>query len=265
MRIRGFTLIELMVVIGIIAVLASILFPVIVKAKESANTSRCMQNMRQIGFATQMYLTDSDSIFAQSKATDNQPQIDDYAGAIEEPDSGSVFAKLLPYTGMGGVTVGSEDQVETVMQAQLIYACPSDPLPFDSNCPDVINIGGPHVISYLINAYFVWGINESQVTHTANVIEYGERRSQTVNNAKPYCDDIYHPWYNSLNPNLGNVNGVDDEMDALTGALATTRHGTGQNFVFADGHAKMLPWTRTWSPAENVDMHTPNPDIQKDF
>ncbi|MDR3687873.1 MAG: prepilin-type N-terminal cleavage/methylation domain-containing protein [Fimbriimonas sp.] len=256
---HAFTLIELLVVIAIVAILAAIIFPVFAQAKKAAKSVACLSNTKEIGLATQIYLEDSDGFYPQSKTADANPQIDDYDGALENPDNGSIFAKILPYTGRGGST--SED----VMYAQGLYACPDDPAPFDASCPDIINIGGPHVISYLINAYFVWGLNESGVGVPASVIEYGERRSVTVNGVSPYCDDIYHPWFNTLNSNLGNSQGVDNEMDTLTGALANSRHNGGANYTFADGHAKRYLWIQTWSPPSNVDMHTPNPDVQKDW
>src|SRR5437868_5965640 len=58
--VRAFTLIELLVVIAIIAVLAAILFPVFAQARESARQTMCASNMRQLGLAMRMYLTDYD-------------------------------------------------------------------------------------------------------------------------------------------------------------------------------------------------------------
>ena len=58
-RVRGFTLVELLVVIAIIAVLVAILLPVLNKAKQASQRTVCMSNVRQLTIAFRMYTEDN--------------------------------------------------------------------------------------------------------------------------------------------------------------------------------------------------------------
>jgi prepilin-type N-terminal cleavage/methylation domain-containing protein/prepilin-type processing-associated H-X9-DG protein len=57
--IRAFTLVELLVVIGVIALLISILLPVLAAARRSSETAACSSNMKQVAVALRMYADDN--------------------------------------------------------------------------------------------------------------------------------------------------------------------------------------------------------------
>lgn len=62
-RSRAFTLAELLTVLAIIAVLAGLLFPVLISAKGEAKRAQCLSNMKQASAATMLYLMDYDDTF----------------------------------------------------------------------------------------------------------------------------------------------------------------------------------------------------------
>jgi len=73
-RRTGFTLVELLVVIGIIATLIAILLPVLNKARESARTIQCQSNLRQIGLGITIYAADyGGHVVPATTYTFNQP------------------------------------------------------------------------------------------------------------------------------------------------------------------------------------------------
>src|SRR4051812_49742255 len=64
---RGITIMELLVVIGIITVIMAILLPVISKSRKASHSLTCLSNLRQIGNAFKMYAADNRGILPPSR------------------------------------------------------------------------------------------------------------------------------------------------------------------------------------------------------
>jgi prepilin-type N-terminal cleavage/methylation domain-containing protein len=112
-RLRSaFTLIELLVVIAIIAILAAILFPVFAQAKEAAKKTACLSNLKNIGLAMNLYLSDSDDLYPNT-------------GVVGLWTGQRFRWPIMPYLAISQQRVNSSSNAATSVSA-LLY-CPSDP------------------------------------------------------------------------------------------------------------------------------------------
>lgn len=111
----GFTLVELLVVVAVIAVLAAILLPVLSKAREAARKALCQSNLRQIGLAFGLYLSDWDGFFP----CNDDPHL--WMGRHWR-------AVIQPYVGGHEIEYTLFDGRPAKSRHIDVYLCPSDPL-----------------------------------------------------------------------------------------------------------------------------------------
>jgi prepilin-type N-terminal cleavage/methylation domain-containing protein/prepilin-type processing-associated H-X9-DG protein len=100
LRQRAFTLVELLVVVGIIALLIGILLPVLSKARESANRTKCAANLRSIGQAAHVFASQHNGYFPRAFITGTgNPMPSDFDASDERPPglTQGIASYMQPY------------------------------------------------------------------------------------------------------------------------------------------------------------------------
>jgi prepilin-type N-terminal cleavage/methylation domain-containing protein len=200
---RGFTLVELLVVIGIIALLIAILLPALRRAKESAMRTVCLSNHRTWLQATHLYATDAKQYLPWSNWL-GQAGFDRQIGYLYDPQKGQAKASF-DAEGLNNKNSMKTGSLFKYMRNTKVYHCPFDP-------EEAWSVGAASV-THLITSYCMNGA----------VNGYGRASCWTkLTQYKP--DDIIYWEQDPTNPPDGFL---FNDGSNYPGEAITLRHGGG--------------------------------------
>jgi prepilin-type N-terminal cleavage/methylation domain-containing protein/prepilin-type processing-associated H-X9-DG protein len=217
---QAFTLIELLVVIAIIAILAALMLPALSKAKQRAQTIQCLNNIKQLQIAYELYATDNgNNVMDNSVSGVSSPgalawiqgNVQAYTPTYADDPKNGV---LYPYnTSLG------------------IYKCPTDRA-------FLVGLGRgvtvPHNRAFSVSVWLGSNLGDGNPTYAPDIAH----KTTSVKNATDTSVFIEENEISIDNGAIGfNRIGVGGVWN-----LPSNRHNSSGNLSFMDGHAQTFKW-----------------------
>ncbi|MEM9419260.1 MAG: type II secretion system protein [Planctomycetota bacterium] len=212
----AFSLIELLVVIGIVALLIGILLPVLANVRESAKAAACMVNMRSIASATSSYMLDNKQFYPQPSTEGGLPTGSD-------PNQALWYNALDYYFGNEVKGGGTGDRNDNSYKQDPVW----NDLPSNGLDPDDVR-------TIKMNEFFGWISSSTTPPSATGTNPYKFFKSTRVplpSKTVLYGDGRAH---DTPSVTTGNIDSGGAGRFSLRGVLVGLRHQGGANLVMAD-------------------------------
>lgn len=206
---RGFSLMELLIVIAIIAVLSAILFPVFAVVKHKARRTRCNSNMNQVGQALKLYAADYNNYFPSFS------QSHPYWGApLSDPQKNAPQSFVVTW----------DLSIQEDLRNKDILTCPDNPFGRDKR-------------AFAVAAYCMRHVRDR--SNPSITYYLGDRAENIANQSGVVLlfekgKNLPGSWGDAMGENVRQSHGSNEQSDYSDVLF----HMKGKNFLYVDGHAK---------------------------